>query len=152
MKSFGLCVLLSALAPVAMAENLMVTCYAGIKDGCPVATDRRVLREKEGRRLNSVCGKFCADFDPDMVCMEFMCGANTAGMTCDGTPGDEFDWGAVPGLRQKAEAWFFKQHEADDCVDLESVQCTCGDETTAANLDNTDTDVSDVPPTPAPTP
>ena len=107
---------MAAHAQVAMGVNWMAMCYANVSTdpticGATNTDRRRILREKEGRRLNTACGDYCANFNSiagnaEVVCMEYLCGVDTNGQTCVDRLGGQ-PWGdSQDGMLDDAEAWF----------------------------------------------
>lgn len=77
-----------SMLSLALAEDLMAVCFSFTSvDMCTPDTSSRTLlskqgtQEKEHRRLGMKCGEFCAGWDT--FCSEYMCDADTMGMTCE---------------------------------------------------------------------
>lgn len=136
MKSVVFSILLAAVAQVAMAQNYMAVCYSGRVESDDCRTDRRVLREKEGRRLNDVCGSLCAGFDEYTACMEYGCGVDNTGKPCEGELGDEMGVGATDGILELARKHFMALAADDSCIDSseDAVQCFCADQDAAVDM------------------
>jgi hypothetical protein len=130
MKAFVFSLLLGLLCNVAVAyEDLMVVCYALIPDGADAnnicGSNRRVLHAlqgpDQGRHLQGgmQCGSYCAGWNEQNFCTEYMCDEDTRGYTCD-------------SLKESAKIHFkevaAKSGQPECTAMMEKLSCLCIDQ------------------------